>query len=173
MAINYNFVEIYLIEKNKTFMNDKIIDIECSYKMIENILQKMELNKIKFNKRELKIYKHQNLIYENINNDRTNIYEVVPIDVSIVQERSNDLVEVKYSKKKIKIHSFPFNKNVDDIYSVKTIQYKLSDVYLNIETEIRDGKSINKAYFTACVDDNDSRESIDARIKKVLAIIRE
>lgn len=171
MTMNYNLIEVYIIEKNSTYMNDKIIDIECSYNTIENILLQMESNKIKSNKKELKIYKHNNLIYENNNNEKTNIYEIIPVNVSISEETFYDIVEIRYLKKKIKIHSFPFNKNIDDMYTINTIQYKLSDVYLNVETEIRNDKSINKAYFTANVESKDCRESIDSRIKKVLELL--
>lgn len=172
MRMNYNLIEIYIIEKNKTFMNDKIIDIECSHDTIENILNKMELNRIKSNKKELKIYKNNNLTYENFNNEKTSIYEMIPVNVIYSEETFYDVVEIRYLKKKIKIHSFPFNKNIDDMYTTHTIQYKLSDVYLNVETETRNDKSINKAYFTANIESKDCRESVDSRIKKVLELLK-
>lgn len=163
--MEYNYIETYIL--NDMYLKNKILDLKHDSEFISNVLYKLDEHKIKFNKREFKIYKKDMFILENFNNEKNTTYIVEPIHIQILDYK-HKLAELRFNRKKIKAHSFPYDMNIDSSYHVKNIQFKLGDIYFNVDSEIYEECIINKMYFCGMVEDNESYLAIRQKIENLL-----
>ena len=148
--INTNYQEFYLLNN---VHNKNVIDISINKNVIDSLLEKVLKRKQKYVKKEFKVYKYQDLVLENHCNTAIKVYRLTPSSHKIIDGM---IVALYFEKQKENYNVFPCTDNLDALYYVNRITFKMNDVtFLNFDTEIySEVESIHKIFINYNVDKN-------------------
>jgi hypothetical protein len=159
-----NYIEFYLLG-NK--VNDNLFDISVSEDKINSILKNISKRKKHF-KKEFKVYKHQDMILENYENKSIKVYRLNPVNYNVLQNEK--ILKLEYEKQKENYHTFPCTSNINSVYHVKRITFKMNDcLFLNFDSEIYSEKeSIHKIFINYNIDYNKDSSFFENELEMIL-----
>lgn len=167
-----NYMEFYLLNETngkdgtegKDENNGNVFDISVDENKINNILNNI-LKRKKYIKKEFKVYKNKDLILENYENKCIKVYKLKSVKHEV---QSKKILKLEYEKQKENYHTFPCTSNLDSVYHVKRITFKINDcIFLNFDSEIYSEKeSVHKIFINYNIDINKDSTFFEKELEK-------
>lgn len=164
-SVKSNYLEFYLLNENNE-NNENLVDISIDENKMNNILKHI-LKRKKYIKKEFKVYKYKDMTLENYDNKCIKVYKLNPVKH---QFQYKQILKLEYEKQKENYHTFPCTSNLNSVYHVKRITFKMNDsIFLNFDSEIYSEKvSIHKIFINYNIDYNKDSTFFEKELETII-----
>ena len=132
-----NYVEYVLF--NSCSSDDSQLDVNLPEEQYLALMRKLARAPYKYFGKQCKVYYHNDLVYENYNQEEIKTYSKALIDYSI--DRKNSIAVLHYSKDKVPFHNFPATSRMNAVSFIKKITFRVHNrIYINFQMEQIDGE---------------------------------